>query len=174
MATLARNWWLLVVRGAAAILFGILTVVWPGASLASLVLLFGIYSLVEGLTSLVLAFMRAEGRTGVWILHALVGIGAGILTFSYPGITAVSLYTIIAAWAVVTGVIELVVASQLRGAGRGAGRVLFAGVVSILFGALLVALPAAGVVALVSIIATLAILSGIAWVSFGLRLHQLA
>jgi uncharacterized membrane protein HdeD (DUF308 family) len=164
-----------VVRGAAAILFGILTLVWPGASLASLVLLFGIYSLVEGLTSLALAFVHAEGRTGVWILHALVGLGAGILTFSYPGITAVSLYTIIAAWAVVTGVIELVVASRLRSAGRGAaGRVLFAGIVSILFGALLVALPGAGVVALVSIIATLAILSGIAWMSFGLRLHQLA
>jgi uncharacterized membrane protein HdeD (DUF308 family) len=173
MATLARNWWLLVVRGVAAILFGILTVLWPGASLASLVLLFGVYSLVEGFTSLVLAFMRAEGRTGVWVLHALVGVGAGIVTFAYPAITALALYAIIARWAVATGLVEIVVASQLRAAGGGVGSVLFAGVVSVLFGALLVALPAAGVVALVGVIAALAILSGTAWVSFGMRLHRL-
>jgi len=173
MATLARNWWLLVVRGVAAILFGILTVVWPGASLASLVLLFGIYSIVEGLTSLVLAFARAEGRTGTWVLHALVGVGAGVATFAYPALTAVALYAIIAGWAVATGIIEIAVASQLRGSGR-VGSIVFAGVVSILFGALLVALPAAGVVALVGVIAALAIMSGMAWVSFGMRLHRLA
>jgi uncharacterized membrane protein HdeD (DUF308 family) len=172
MATLARNWWLLVVRGVAAILFGILTVVWPGASLASLVLLFGIYSLVEGLTSLVLAFTGAEGRTGVWILHALIGVGAGIATFAYPRLTAVLLYAIIAGWAVATGIVEIIVASQLRAVGR-VGSIVFAGVVSILFGALLFALPAAGVVALVGVIAAFAIMSGIAWVSFGMRLHRL-
>jgi len=93
METLARNWWLLVFRGLAAIAFGVLTFMWPGASLASLVLLFGAYSMVEGFTSLMLAVTRAEGRTGVWILHAIVGIGAGLLTFSYPAITAIALYT---------------------------------------------------------------------------------
>jgi len=173
MATLARNWWLLVVRGVAAILFGILTVVWPGASLASLVLLFGIYSIVEGLTSLVLAFARAEGRTGTWVLHALVGVGAGVATFAYPALTAVALYALIAGWAVATGIIEIAVASQLRGSGRG-GSIVVAGVVSSPGGGLLVALPAAGVVALVGVIAALAIMSGMAWVSFGMRLHRLA
>ncbi len=172
MATLAKNWWLLVLRGVAAILFGILTVVWPGASLASLVILFGAYALVEGFTSLVFAF-TAEGRMGTWILHALFGIAAGILTFVYPGITAISLYAIIAGWAIITGIVEIVVASQLRGMVEGVGAVVFAGIVSILFGAMLVALPVAGVVALVSVIATMAIMSGIAWVTFGVRLHRL-
>ncbi len=174
MTSLARNWWLLVLRGVAAIVFGILTVVWPGASLATLVLLFGAYSLVEGFTSLALAFMKAEGRVGTWILHALVGIGAGIVTFVYPGITAVALYAIIAGWAIATGVIEIVVASVLRGAGGRVGAIVFAGIVSILFGVMLIALPVAGVVALVSLIAAMAVMSGIAWVTFGVRLHRFA
>jgi uncharacterized membrane protein HdeD (DUF308 family) len=174
MATLTRSWWLLVLRGVAAILFGILTVLWPGASLASLVLLFGVYALIEGLTSFVLALMRAEGRTGTWVLHALVGIGAGVATFVYPGLTAMALYTIIAGWAIATGIVEISVAFELRDVGAKVGAIVFAGVVSILFGAILVALPAAGVVALVGVIAALAILSGISWVAFGVRLHRLA
>jgi uncharacterized membrane protein HdeD (DUF308 family) len=172
MATLARNWWLLVLRGIAAVLFGVLALLWPGATLASLVLLFGIYSLVEGVTSLVLAFMRAEGRTGTWVLHALVGIGAGILTFVYPGITAIALYAIIAGWAIATGIVEIFVASELRDAGGDVGTVVFAGILSILFGTLLIALPAVGVMALVGTIAAFAFLSGIAWVTFGVRLHS--
>jgi len=170
MPTLVRNWWLLVLRGAAAIAFGLFTLVWPGTSLASLVLLFGAYSLVEGFTSLVLAFMRAEGRTGTWIVHAIVGMGAGILTFTYPGLTAVALYGIIAGWAIATGIVEIVVAAVLRDAGA----IVFAGIVSIFFGALLIALPAAGVLALVSLVAVLALMSGAAWVSFGMRLHRFA
>lgn len=174
MDILARNWWLLVFRGLAAIVFGVLTLVWPGSALVSLVLLFGAYSLIEGLTSLVLAITRAEGRTGIWILHALVGIGAGVLTFAYPGITAIALYAIIAGWAIATGIIELYVASVLRDVGGKVGTIVFAGIVSILFGALLVALPVAGVVALVGVIAALAIMSGTAWVTFGVRLHRIA
>jgi uncharacterized membrane protein HdeD (DUF308 family) len=162
------------VRGLAAILFGVLMLLSPGASLASLVILFGVYSLVEGVTSLVLAFRKAEGRTGTWVLHALVGIGAGVLTFTYPGLTAVALYGIIAGWAIVTGIVEIFVASELRRAGGSVGTITFAGVASILFGALLIALPRAGIVALVTLIAVLAISSGIAWVMFGVRLHRLA
>jgi uncharacterized membrane protein HdeD (DUF308 family) len=174
METLARNWWLLVFRGLAAIAFGVLTFMWPGASLASLVLLFGVYSMVEGFTSLMLAVTRAEGRTGVWILHAIVGIGAGLLTFSYPAITAIALYTIIAGWAIATGVVEIAVATELRSLGGSVASIVFAGVVSILFGVLLVALPAAGVLTLVGFIAAMAIMSGVAWISFGMRLHRVA
>jgi uncharacterized membrane protein HdeD (DUF308 family) len=174
METLARNWWLLVVRGVAAIAFGVLMVVWPGASLAALVVLFGVYAIVEGFTSLGLAFMKAEGRTGIWIVHAIVGVAAGVLTFIYPGITAIALYAIIASWAIVTGIVEISVASSLRSLGGHVGAVVFAGVVSILFGILLLALPAAGVVALVSLIAAMAVMSGIAWVTFGVQLHRVA
>jgi uncharacterized membrane protein HdeD (DUF308 family) len=174
MATLARNWWLLVLRGFAAIVFGVLAIAWPGASLASLVLLFGVYSLVEGGTSLGLAFMHAEGRTGTWVLHALIGVGAGILTFSYPALTAVALYGIIAGWAIATGVVEIFVALALRDVAANVGSIVFAGSLSILFGVALVVFPAAGVLTLVGIIAAFAILSGAAWVGFGVRLHRLA
>jgi uncharacterized membrane protein HdeD (DUF308 family) len=174
MPTLASNWWLLVLRGLAAIVFGVLTILWPGASLASLVLLFGVYALVEGATSLGLAFMHAEGRTGTWILHGLVGIGAGILTFTYPAISAIALYAIIAGWAIATGIVEIVMASDLRGIVGSVGSIIFAGIVSVLFGIVLVALPAAGVRALVGVIAAYAIISGIAWVTVGMRVHRLA
>jgi len=174
MATLAQNWWLLVLRGAAAIVFGLLTLVWPGASLASLVLLFGAYSLLEGATSLGLAFMRAEGKLGTWLLHAVVGLGAALVTLGYPALTAVALYSIIAVWAIATGIVEIVMASQLRALIGSVGSVVFAGVVSILFGIALVAFPAAGILALVGVIAAYAIMSGIAWVSFGMRVYRLA
>src|SRR5271166_4840685 len=121
MKTLARNWWLLVLRGVAAIAFGVLTIVWPGASLASLVVLFGVYSLVEGFTSLGLAFMKAEGRVGTWIVHSVVGVAAGVLTLAYPGITAIALYAIIAGWALATGIVEIFVAVALRGVGGRVG-----------------------------------------------------
>jgi uncharacterized membrane protein HdeD (DUF308 family) len=134
-----------------------------------------VYALVEGATSLGLAFARAEGRTGAWILHALVGIGAGILTFTYPALTAIALYTIIAGWAIATGIVELLVASDVHDlVGTSTGSIIFAGIVSILFGILLVALPAGGILALVGLIAAYAILSGIAWVAVGMRVHRLA
>jgi uncharacterized membrane protein HdeD (DUF308 family) len=174
MEILARNWWLLVLRGVAAIAFGVLMIVWPGASIASLVLLFGAYAIVEGLTSLGLAFMKAEGRVGTWIVHAVVGVVAGVLTLAHPAITAIALYAIIAGWAMATGIVELFVAVALRGLGGRVGVVVFAGIASILFGILLVALPAVGVLALVSVIATMAVVSGIAWVAFGVQLHRLA
>jgi len=96
------------------------------------------------------------------------------LTFVYPGITAIALYAIIAGWAIATGIVEIFVASALRGAGGGVGSIVFAGIVSILFGILLIALPAAGVVALVSLIAAMAVMSGAAWVTFGVQLHRVA
>jgi uncharacterized membrane protein HdeD (DUF308 family) len=96
------------------------------------------------------------------------------LTFAYPGLTAVALYAIIAGWAIATGIIEILVASELKGLGGSVGAIVFAGIVSMFFGALLIALPAYGLVALVSLIAVMAIMSGIAWVAFGVRLHRLA
>src|SRR5678815_2901282 len=132
--SLAKNWWLLVVRGVAAIAFGVLTLIWPGKALATLVLLFGLYALIEGVTSAVLAVMRAENQTGTWVLHAIIGIGAGLITFVYPHLTAIGLYAIIAGWAVATGVIEIMFASQMKGVLDRVGLIVFSGVVSILFG----------------------------------------
>src|ERR1700704_2139141 len=118
---LAQRWWILAVRGAAAVLFGILTFVAPQISLVTLVMLFGAYALVDGAFNLVLAF-RGRGRLPRWgmlVAEGVSSIAAGVMTFMWPAITALVLLYIIAAWAMVTGVMEIVAAVRLRKQIRG-------------------------------------------------------
>src|SRR5918911_523865 len=116
LAQLARNWWALALRGVAAVIFGVLVFAWPGASLAVLVALFGAYAFVDGLFALA-ATVRAsvEGRR-VWplLVEGVAGIAAGIVTVIWPGITALVLLYVIAAWALITGVFEIIAAIRLR------------------------------------------------------------
>src|SRR4030088_832670 len=120
MAWLARNWWAIALRGVAAIVFGALALLLPATTLTGLILLFGAYALIEGVFG-VIAAMR--GRAGVprWmlLLEGLVSIAAGLVTFFWPGLTALVLLYVIAAWALVTGVLEIVVAVRLRKRIRG-------------------------------------------------------
>src|SRR5258708_25189357 len=114
--TLKLNWRLLALRGFVAVLFGVLAFVWPGATLITLVWLFGAFALVNGFLSLVLAAKAPKGypRIGSLILGGLLGILAGLLTFVMPGITALGLLILIAAWALVTGILEIIAAIKLR------------------------------------------------------------
>ncbi|MQA96791.1 MAG: hypothetical protein GEV11_19905 [Streptosporangiales bacterium] len=102
---LSRNWWAIALRGAIAIIFGVLALFWPGITVAVLVLLFGAYALVDGVFALISAFSgknNAESR-GLMALLGVLGILFGIATFVWPGITALALVFLIGAWAVVTG-----------------------------------------------------------------------
>src|SRR5215467_9512450 len=112
---LKRGWWLLVLRGVCAVLFGILTFVWPGITLVTLVLLFGAYALIDGVLALIKA-VTDRSAEGWWalLIEGLAGILFGILTFAYPGITAQVLLYLIGAWAIVTGIFEIVAALRLR------------------------------------------------------------
>ena len=170
----AARWWSPVVRGIAAILFGILAITVPGASLAALVILWGVYAIIDGGFNIGLAFIRgrAGARWGWFLFEGLVSIGAGVLTFAWPQITATVLLFVIAFWAVVTGIAELAAAFALRGIKSGEWLLGFAGVLSILLGALLFAHPAAGALALVWTIGLYAILFGVLLVGMGLRLHH--
>ena len=114
--TFRLNWWLLALRGLIAVVFGVLAFMWPGATLITLVWLFGAFAMVNGILSLVLAAKTPKGypRVGSLILGGLLGILAGFLAFVMPGITALGLLILIAAWAIVTGVMELVAAVRLR------------------------------------------------------------
>ncbi len=105
--TLARNWWALALRGAAAVLFGLLTIFLPGITLVTLVLLFGAYALVDGLFN-VLAFFRVGSHHWALLIEGVIGIIAGILTFTWPAITAITLLYLIAFWAIFTAVFEIV------------------------------------------------------------------
>ncbi|MHB8592187.1 MAG: HdeD family acid-resistance protein [Vulcanimicrobiaceae bacterium] len=174
LQVLARNWWALLVRGIAAILFGILAFALPGTTLFVLVMLFGAYALVDGVFAFVAAVRAAEAHTRFWPLavEGIVGSVIGLATFFYPGITAMALLFLIAAWAVLTGILEIAAALQLRRELAGEIWLVVSGVLSIAFGILIVAFPGGGVLAVLWILAVYAILFGAALVALGLRLRS--
>ena len=172
MTTLARSWGIWVVRGIVSILFGILTIFRPGASVAILVLLYGVFALCDG--ALLLSYaVRTEGRKAPYVFRGLVSIAAGVVAVLVPGLTAVSLYILIGAWAVVAGFTELFVAATIRKEAISVGALVFAGILAIACGIAMLVLPAAGVLALIGLIAGYAIVNGVALISAGIRIHGL-
>ena len=133
---LARNWWALVLRGIFGVLFGITAFVWPGITLAVVMLLFGAYALVDGVFAIAAAVVGSRQSLPWWALlvEGLLGIAVGVFTFFWPGITELALIFLIAAWAVVTGIFEIVAAIRLRKEIRGEWLLALSGVLSILFG----------------------------------------
>src|SRR6266480_2056320 len=118
---LAKCWWLLLLRGIAAVLFGLLAFIWPGLTLVTLVLLYGAFALVDGVISLVAAFTGSAKAVPTWwlVVVGLLGIAAGIVTFAWPGITAILLVLFIGAWAIVSysivfGILFIALALRLR------------------------------------------------------------
>lgn len=174
VSTLAARWWVLVVRGVAAILFGILAIVMPGISLFLLIILWGAYALVDGVLNLILAARRARaGRSWGWLLfEGIVSVGAGVVTFAWPGITGLVLLFVIAVWAVLTGIARIVAAIGLRRQISGEWLLATSGVVSIAFGVLLMLYPASGALALVWMIGAYAIVFGVLLIGLGLRLNH--
>lgn len=171
MDALARVWTMWIVRGIASVIFGVLTVVRPGASIAALVFLFGFYSLADGALLLGFAF-RYDGRKAAYVVRGLLSVAAGVLTFVYPGLTAISLYILIGAWAITAGAAELAIAFAIRREASSVAALVVAGLLSIGCGVALLALPIAGVIALTSLIAAFAIVNGIALISAGIRIHH--
>jgi uncharacterized membrane protein HdeD (DUF308 family) len=170
------NWWALLLRGIVAVIFGILAFAWPGVTVLSLVFVFGAYAIVDGIFAIA-AGTRAPAGTGSWwmmLLMGIFGIIVGILAFVWPGVTAFTLLMLIAAWAVVTGIFEIVAAIQLRKVITGEWLLLISGLASIIFGILVLLNPAAGAVAVVWLIATYAVIYGILLMAAGWRIkaHQ--
>jgi uncharacterized membrane protein HdeD (DUF308 family) len=171
---LARNWWLLALRGLAGVLFGILAFIWPGVTLVALVFLFGAFALVNGILSLILAWNAPKGfpRFGSLILGGILGIAAGIITFILPGITALGLLIMIAAWAIATGILEIVAAIKLRKVITNEWLWVLAGILSVIFGVLLLLQPAAGALVLVWWIGAYALVFGIVLMILAFRLRR--
>jgi uncharacterized membrane protein HdeD (DUF308 family) len=174
-AALARNWWLLAIRGVAAILFGIGAFVWPGITLGVLVLLFGAYALIDGVVAIIAGFSARKEQERWWmmIITGAVGILTGILTFMWPGITALVLLYFIAGWAIVTGVFEIAAAIRLRKEMEGEWMLILAGIASVLFGILLIILPGAGALAVVWLIGAYSVVYGILMLVLGFKLRGL-
>ena len=172
--TLQLNWWLLALRGLVAVLFGVLAFVWPGITLITLVWLFGAFALVNGLLSLVLAAKAPKGypRLGSLIFGGLLGILAGLVTFVMPGITALGLLILIAAWALVTGILEIIAAIRLRKIITNEWLLILAGIASVAFGVILLLRPAAGALALIWWFGAWALIFGILMIVLALRMRN--
>jgi len=167
------HWWAFLLRGIAAILFGVLAFTWPEVALLSLVFVFGAYAIIDGIIA-VIAGLRAPKGFGMWwmlLLGGILGIVTGVVAFALPGVTAFVLLMLIAAWATVTGIFEIVAAIQLRKVITGEWLMILSGIASVIFGALLVFYPAAGAVAVVWILGIYAVLYGILLVALGWKLR---
>jgi uncharacterized membrane protein HdeD (DUF308 family) len=171
--TLVRNWWALALRGLVAVLFGLLTFLLPGITLITLVLLFGAYALVDGIFN-VIAFFRVASHHWALLIEGVIGIVAGILTFAWPAITAIVLLYLIAFWAIFTGVFEIIAGIRLRNAMTNEWLLLVMGVLSLLFGVLILFAPGVGALAIVLWIGAYALVFGIFMLALAFRLrgHQ--
>jgi len=167
---LVSNWWLLLVRGILAVVFGVMAIAWPGLTVLTLVLLYGIYALLDGLTA-----MWVGGSSRAWglLLFGLLGVVVGLYTFVYPGITALALIYLIAGWAFVRGIFEIMTAIQLRKEISNEWVLILSGVISIIFGAVLVANPRAGALSMAMVIGVFALVYGLMMIILAFRVHGL-
>jgi uncharacterized membrane protein HdeD (DUF308 family) len=173
-ARLARNWWTLVLRGMLAILFGVVALVWPGAAIGSLVLVFGVYMLVDGVFTLIGAFGAAShhGRWFGLILEGVIDLLVGAIALTMPLATVLAVVWLAAAWAVVSGAALLWAGVGLH---RKHGRwlIVLAAIVSIAWGALLFLAPVAGAVVLAWWLGVYALLFGVVMIAAGLHLRRM-
>ena len=170
---LARYWWLFLLRGIVAIIFGVLAFMWPGITLFTLIWLWGAFAVIDGVLALINAFMGG-GTTSRWwlVLIGVVGIAAGIVAFEQPLLTAVVLLYFFAGWAIALGVFQIIGAIQLRKQIDNEWTLILSGVVSVLFGILLIATPGAGLIGFIWVIAAYAIVFGVLLIGFAFRLKK--
>ena len=170
---LAKNWWMFVLRGVFAIIFGVLAWVWPGITLIALIYLFAAYSLIDGVTSLIAIF--SEGGRTRWfglLLEGVLGIGAAIVAIAWPGLTTLAFAYFIGAWAVISGVLKIVTAIRLRQEIDNEWWIGLSGLLSIVFGIILFVAPGAGVLSILWLIGIWAIVIGVFLIMAGFRLRS--
>lgn len=176
LSAISRRWWVFLLNGIAAILFGIMAFVWPGVTLLTLVLLFGFYCMADGIAAIFASFARQEDTGRSWwqmLLLGAVSLIAGFTAIAWPGISAAVLLFVIAGWAIVHGVFEIAAAIALRKVIENEWMLVLAGVASILFGSALMIQPAVGALAVIFWIGAFAIVRGIFIVALALRLRKI-
>jgi uncharacterized membrane protein HdeD (DUF308 family) len=168
---IAKHWWVLLVRGLLSIGFGVVALLWPGLTLASLVLLYGAYCFAEGLV----AFMGGYGRK-LWqsMLVGFISIAAGLAAVMYPGLTAIVLLYLVGCWSIVRGIAEIATAIEFRKVIQSEWLLGFAGVGSIVFGILVILFPGAGALSLIWLLAAYAIIFGVVLAALSFRVRSVA
>ena len=169
---LARMWWIFILRGLLAILLGVIAFVAPGLALATFVVLFAFWMLIDGAAALIHAWQsRGKGNWWLGLLEGIAGIAAGILALAWPAITALVLLLLVGSWAIVTGVMEVWAAIRLRAVIQGELLLALSGVISVLFGLFVIVFPGAGIFSVLWLIGIYAIVFGLALVWLGWRLR---
>ena len=171
--SLTINWWSVLIRGLLAILIGIVALASPGVTVAALVFLFAGYAFVDGVLSIIGAVraVAAKERWGSLLIEGIAGIAAGVITVLWPAITALTLIYVIAAWAIVTGVLEIAAAVRLRRHISGEWLLALSGVASVIFGELVAAVPLAGALVLAVWFGAYEVVFGALLVALGFRLR---
>jgi uncharacterized membrane protein HdeD (DUF308 family) len=175
LQTVCGRWWVLFLRGLCAIALGVTAIAWPGILLWALVILFGVFSLIDGIAAMVLGF-KGEADGTVWwtmVIMGLLAVAAGVIALAWPAITIVILLAIIAASAIVRGVFEIIAAVRLRKELDDEWILALSGLLSILFGGLILYRPDAGLVAIVLLIGAYMIAIGVLAIALSLRLRRL-
>ena len=170
---LAKNWWLLLLRGIAAVVFGVLAFAWPGLTLLTLILLYGAYAFIDGVIAIITAIKGDMPGARWWLaIVGLLGVAVGAFTFILPGMTALILLFTIGGWAVAMGFFQIIGAIRLRQEIDNEWLLIFSGIVSVLFGIVFVAQPGAGALGLVWLIASYAIIAGVLYIGLAFRLRK--
>lgn len=162
VAEVARHWWALAIRGGLAILFGLIALLMPVAAVAAVAVLFGVFMVLDGIFAIVAGVESRHTVRHWWalLLEGLTGVVAGSLTVAFPLIVALVLIYFISAWALITGLMELIAAIRLREQIEGEWRLALSGALSIVFALLLAIWPESGAVAIGWLMGAYAILFG--------------
>jgi uncharacterized membrane protein HdeD (DUF308 family) len=171
---LSGLWWAIALRAAAAILLGVIAIFMPGPTLAAIVIVFGIYAIIDGILAIMAAVrgFRKKERWWPMLLEGLVGIAAGAIAIFWPGIGALALTYLVAAWALVTGAFEIAAAIRLRRVISGEWLLLIAGLLSIVLAVLVALFPGTGALLLVWWLGAYAFAYGVVSLVLALRVRS--
>jgi len=175
LAELIHNWWVFLVRGLAAIIFGALALVWPTQAWLALVLVFGAFVALDGILTIIagIDFKPYFDRWWAILLQGVAGVAIGVLTLLWPRPASQVLFYLVAAWAIITGIFEIVAATHIRLFIFREWTMILTGILSIIFGILLFVYPSPGLIGLVWVIGLYALVYGIMQIIFSARLHGL-
>jgi uncharacterized membrane protein HdeD (DUF308 family) len=166
---LAGNWWALLLRGVAAVLFGLVALSWPELTLFVLIVLFGVYALADGVLAVVGGIRGSEGRRWLLMAEGMLSSLAGLAVLFWPGMTAQVLLYVISAWAILTGLLKVGMAIAFRRQIENEWLMASSGVLSLVFGIVLGVFPIVGLLSLVWLVGIYALILGAALVVLGFR-----
>ena len=172
---MTQNWWAIELRGFAAVLFGIATFMWPGITLSVLAPLFGAYAMINGIFAVIEGFRRdvSQERWRPLLLEGAISIVLGVIAFAWPGLTAMGLLFLIAFWAIMTGVFEIITAIRLRHEIRGEWVMALIAILSMAFGLLLLAFPGPGALSEILLIRAFVFAIGALMIALAFKLRSL-